>query len=79
MTKPLPHDASWDAGEMGCGELVFELKMRFAEMNPGALFHLIALDTGAMGIPAWCRLTGHSLVEAQHPHYWIRKKPSKGT
>ena len=65
----------WDAGDTGCGELVIELKMRLAALAPGAVFHLTARDPGAVeDIPAWCRLTGHSLEEAAHPRYVIRKR-----
>lgn len=67
--------ASWDAGEMGCGELVIQLKLRLRGLGPGALFHLVARDPGAReDIPAWCRLTGNELVAADHPRYLIRRK-----
>jgi len=65
----------WDAGELGCGELVLELRSRLAPMNPGELFRLVALDPGAPAdIPAWCRMTGHTLVSTQHPVYLIQRK-----
>ena len=59
----------------GGGELVLELRFRMAEMPPGAVLRLVALDPGAReDIPAWCRLTGHPLVSADHPTYLIRRK-----
>lgn len=62
----------WDAGEMGCGELILKLKVRFQKMPADGVLQLTALDHGAIeDIPAWCRLTGHRLIHAQHPHYWI--------
>jgi tRNA 2-thiouridine synthesizing protein A len=65
----------WDAGELGCGELVLELRFRLAPMKPGELFRLVALDPGAPAdIPAWCRMTGHTLVSTQHPVYLIQRK-----
>lgn len=65
----------WNAGNMGCGELVLELKMKISKLAPGQVIRLTALDPGAReDIPAWCRLTGHSLVQAIHPDYWIRKE-----
>ena len=68
-------DALYDAGDMGCGELVMELRGRLLRLTPGQVLQLTALDPGAReDIPAWCNLTGHGLVAADHPHYWIRRK-----
>lgn len=68
-------DEAWDAGDMGCGELLMELRLRLLELPAGALFHLVATDPGAPeDLPAWCRLTGHALVQHRHPEYWIRRK-----
>ena len=67
--------AEWDAGDLGCGELVLELRVRLDAMAPGRILKLIARDAGARAdIPAWCRLTGHTLVAEQHPVYRIRRK-----
>ncbi len=67
--------ASWDAGDMGCGELIVLLRGKVRALEPGQVLELIALDTGALeDIPAWCRLTGHALVHAEHPRYLIRRK-----
>jgi tRNA 2-thiouridine synthesizing protein A len=66
---------AWDAGDMGCGELVLELRSRLAPLAPATIFELTARDPGAPeDLPAWCRLTGHTLVRAEHPRYWIRRK-----
>jgi tRNA 2-thiouridine synthesizing protein A len=68
-------DAAWDAGDLGCGELVLELRARVAALQPGQVLKLTALDPGAPAdLPAWCRLTGHALVAAEHPVYLIRHK-----
>ena len=65
----------WNAGELGCGELVLELRNRLTAMKPGARLKLVALDPGAPAdIPAWCRMTGHTLVATQHPVYLIQRK-----
>ena len=70
-------DQVWDAGDRGCGELVLELKMRIERLRPGQLFELRARDPGAPAdIPAWCRMTGHALVDAHPPIYRIRRKES---
>jgi tRNA 2-thiouridine synthesizing protein A len=66
----------WDAGDMGCGELLIELAMRMKKLAPGELFELTAFDPGAVeDIPSWCGLTTHLLVSAQHPVYVIRRRP----
>ena len=70
-------DSTWDAGDMGCGELVIELRMKMRELAPRAVLHLVARDLGAVeDIPAWCGMTGHTLVRAAHPTYFIRRKES---
>jgi tRNA 2-thiouridine synthesizing protein A len=68
-------DAEWDAGDMGCGDLVLELRLRLQALDPGRVLKVTARDLGAPeDLPAWCRITGHALVRAHHPEYWIRRK-----
>ncbi len=75
MDSTLHPDDAWDAGGMGCGELVFALAMRLRALRPGAIFMLTATDGGAPhDIPAWCRMTGHPLLRAEHPCYLIQRK-----
>jgi tRNA 2-thiouridine synthesizing protein A len=70
-------DTTWDAGDLGCGELVLQLRFRIEQLEPGALLRLVAVDPGARAdLPAWCRLTGHALVAADHAVYLIRRKES---
>jgi tRNA 2-thiouridine synthesizing protein A len=70
-------DAVWDAGDLGCGDLVLRLRFRMQELSPGQVLRLVALDPGAPAdLPAWCRLTGHRLLSAEHPVYLIRRKES---
>ena len=65
----------WNADEMGCGQLVFELRRRLNQMQPGETLEVIARSPGAPAdLPAWCRMTGHTLVSADHPVYVIRRK-----
>lgn len=67
-------DATWDAGDLGCGELVLELRRRLRAM-PGGTLKLVATDPGAPAdIPAWCGLTHHALLHAEPPAYWIRAR-----
>ncbi len=68
-------DHFWDAGDLGCGDLVLQLRIRFTDMEAGESMGLVAQDAGAAeDIPAWCRLTGHPLIAATAPHFLIRKK-----
>lgn len=67
-------DRRWDAGETGCGQLVVELRRRLHEIEPGETLEVIVRDAGApFDLPAWCRMTGHTLVSANHPVYVIRR------
>jgi len=68
-------DADWDAGDMGCGELILELRTRVRAMRPGQVLRLVARDPGAIeDLPAWCRMTGHRLNRAEHQTYFIQRK-----
>ncbi len=72
LPEPPAADAEWDAGGMGCGELVMELRLRLRAM-PGGVLRLVATDAGAPeDLPAWCRMTGHVLVHAAPPVFWLR-------
>lgn len=75
MSHPRP-DFSWDAGDMGCGELVVKLKLKLhKELQPGDVLELTATDPGAPeDIPAWCRLTRNPLLSYDHPKYYIQVK-----
>ena len=69
--------AEWDAGDMGCGELLLELRTRLDTLRPGQVMKLTARDAGAPAdIPAWCRMTGHILMNQTHPVYLIQRKES---
>jgi tRNA 2-thiouridine synthesizing protein A len=68
-------DSEWDAGDMGCGELVMALRTRLLDIPPGATIRVRATDPAAPeDVPAWCRMTGHPLVTADHPFYTVRRK-----
>lgn len=74
-SSPLSADTEWDAGDMACGELLLDLRLRLESMQAGKILKLIARDPGAPeDVPAWCRLTGHALVHFEHPVYFIRRK-----
>ena len=74
-TSDLHESEAWDAGSMSCGDLVLELRLRLRNMKPRQILRITATDSGAReDIPAWCRLTGHALLGAEHPQYWIERK-----
>jgi tRNA 2-thiouridine synthesizing protein A len=65
----------WDAGDLACGVLLLKLRGRMETMRPGQVLRLVAQDAGTPeDLPAWCRLTGHTLLSAEHPVYLIRRK-----
>jgi tRNA 2-thiouridine synthesizing protein A len=65
----------WEAGELGCGQLVFELRRQLDGVDPGDDLEVVTHEPGApVDLPAWCRMTGHTLVSAEHPTYVIRRK-----
>lgn len=71
-----PFDESWDAGDMGCGDLVLHLRFRLREMQPGQVLRVRATDSGARhDLPAWCGMTGEELVgtDPERHYYWIRR------
>jgi len=69
----------WDAGEMGCAQLVFQLKLRLDRLAPGERIEVVARDPGApVDLPAWCRMTGHALVSADPPVYVIQRGRDSG-
>ena len=77
MKPSVQADDVWDAGDMGCGELVFLLAQRTRALGPGTVLELVATDLGAShDIPAWCRLTGNRLLFVSPPRYFIRSKES---
>ena len=75
-TTDAQFDDYWDAGEMGCGDLVLRLRMKLKAM-PGKTLKVHATDRGAPeDLPSFCRMTGDTLVErdARAALYWIKAK-----
>ena len=74
-STPRSGDSSWDAGDLGCGDLVLELRVKLKAMKSGQVLRLTARDPGAPAdLPAWCGLTGHTLLHAAHPTYLIQRR-----
>jgi tRNA 2-thiouridine synthesizing protein A len=62
-------------GELGCGDLIYELKLQFERVDPGDVVRIVTDDPGApRELPAWCRMTGHRLLEADAPFYVIEAR-----
>jgi tRNA 2-thiouridine synthesizing protein A len=81
MREP-DHDREWDAGDLGCCDLVLRLRFLLKEMQQGEVIRVHATDAGApLDLPAWCRLTGEQLVghDAQRCYFWIQRasKPAR--
>jgi len=68
-----------DTADLGCGELMIALHKTMKDVEPGQLLELHSADPGAPeDIPAWCRLTGNTLMAGptgdKSQTYFIQKK-----
>ena len=75
-THHMVFDREWDAGDLGCGDLVLALRGKLRDM-PGQVLKLTARDPGAVAdIPAYCRMTGHQLLHDDPAAwaYWIKAR-----
>ena len=62
-------------GELGCGELIYELRLQFERAGPGDLVRVVTDDPAARTeLPAWCKMTGHRLLESDAPFYVIKAR-----
>ena len=71
IMMPKMKDSRWmtvvDAQGLSCPMPVVRLSQAVKQVQPGAYIQLVATDAGAEhDIPAWCRQTGHHLVEMHH-------------
>lgn len=72
------YDGEFNGYDLGCGELSLDLSLYFKSLPETARVCVITGDPGArVDIPAWCRLTGHRILEAKHPYYLIQKNGSR--
>lgn len=72
-------DVFIDLEELGCGDLMIALMKAMKQVEPRQVLHLRAADPGAPAdIPAWCGLTGHTLLAGpcgdRDEDYYIEKK-----
>ena len=77
-TTTIAPDRRLDAGEALCGELLVMIHREIKAMQPGEVLEVAAYSAGTIhDIPAWCRLTGHSLIAmepGESAHFFIRKR-----
>jgi len=76
MKPSIAYQQEWDAGDLGCGELVIELRFRLKAMQRGEVIRIHATDLGAPAdLPAWCRMTKDILVahDADARMYYIQR------
>ncbi|MFH2000688.1 MAG: sulfurtransferase TusA family protein [Planctomycetota bacterium] len=74
VPKEWRFDEVFDAVDLGCGEFLIDFNMHIRPLPAGTVVMLATRDIASpMEVPAWCRLTGHRLLEMAHPFYLIRK------
>lgn len=90
MTKTVRHavaepidlrapDEFLDAAGEACGTVTPVIKQSLSTLQPGQVLEVLTHDPATRaGVPAWCRLTGHVLVETRaeegpRTHFRIRK------
>jgi len=76
-TNPAPTraDAVIDVGDTLCGELALLLRAELKKLAPGQVLEVVARDSAApQDLPAWCEVTGHRMLRAEPPRFWIRRK-----
>ena len=66
----------YDAGDKGCGAgPLDEIADLMGRLASGQTLEIRATDPSvAVDLPAWCRLTGHTLVTQEGNRYLIRRK-----
>jgi TusA-related sulfurtransferase len=69
-------DAFYDAGDKGCAAgPLDEIADLMGRLASGQALEIRTTDPSvAVDLPAWCRLTGHTLVTQEGDRYLIRRK-----
>lgn len=81
---PPAHAARLDAGPTACGELIALVAQQVRALEPGQDLEVVGYDPGAWeDIPAWCRMTGHRLLDRargddEPARFTIRKRDPRG-
>lgn len=72
-------DRRFDGGDTGCGDVLLDLRAFFRGLAAGTRVAILARDAGSpVEIPAWCRVTGHRFLEAEHPYYLTVVRDDRG-
>jgi tRNA 2-thiouridine synthesizing protein A len=69
-------DAYYDAGGKGCAEGPLDrIAALLRQLESGQTLEVRATDPSvAVDLPAWCRMTGHTVVDQQGDRYLIRRE-----
>lgn len=70
----IEHHHEWNAGDLGCGELVLGVRKRL-RAHPGKVLKLTALDTAAaIDLQAFCNMTHDELlaIDQATKNFWLR-------
>ena len=67
---------SFDGGDLDCGNgLLLLIRQSIDPLAPGELLEIRSRESSVdEDLPAWCRMTGHTLVHAEHPLYLIQRR-----
>ncbi len=81
---PHPPDSSFDGGDLDCGNgLLLLIRQHIDPLAAGQLLEIRSTDTSVEGdLPAWCRMTGNTLVSwtrrGRERSYMVSKGPYSG-
>jgi len=69
-------DQFYDAGDKGCGDgPMDDIAGMMRKMSAGQRLEIFATDSAVSAdLSAWCRMTGHQLVEQKNNHYLLQHK-----
>lgn len=72
-------DATLDAGDAGCGDLVMAMSKAIAPLQDGQVLAVFARDPAAyIDVPAWCNLRGFEFLGGPNgktrPPFYVRKR-----
>ena len=73
-------DATLDGHGQSCGSLEPQMKLRMRALESGQILEVRVDDpTARLGVPAWSRLTGHTLLtaieeETGRTRFFLRKR-----
>lgn len=69
-------DQFYNAGDKGCGDgPMDDIAGMMRKMSAGQTLEIFATDSAVSAdLSAWCRMTGHQLVDQQNNHYLLQHK-----